>query len=179
MKRLIFILAGYFGGGLALFAGELNIDASHIAVFISPYYDSKGPTINVGPFSAGLMSTDEATFLATISKMKAAWQKLTFAELYVAAIRLYDLGYRKEAVYWYYSAEYRGHLFTALLDNSKKGKIGDPGFEILSSQMAFYRLVGPYINGYAFRNLAFVTDVLHKVQKQGEAIPDMIAIYPE
>jgi len=28
---------------------------------------------------------------------------LSFLELYVGAIRLYDLGYRDEAVYWFYS----------------------------------------------------------------------------
>ena len=75
--------------------------------------------------------------------MKQDWDRLTFPELYVAAIRLYDLGYRKEAVYWFYSAQYRGRQFGVLLDQTKMGSIGSPGFELLHAQNAFYQLVGP------------------------------------
>jgi len=159
-------------------AADLNIDAGHMEIYVTPYYNSNRPTIDVGRFSAGLASADEPVFLRTILKMKNAWQELSFAELYVAAVRLYDLGYRRDSVYWYYSAEYRGRLFTALLDQERKGSIGDPGYEMLSSQTAFYRLAGPYINGYGFGDLDALTEVLRKVQKRGESIPNMRAIYP-
>ena len=33
------------------------------------------------------------------------------------------------------------------------GSIGSPGFELLHATAAFQQLVGPYINGYAFREI--------------------------
>src|SRR4051812_44278535 len=86
-------------------------DPSHIEVYITPYYNSTGPVIDVGPFSKGLAAKAEPEFLATIAKMKQSWSELRFPEVYVAAIRLYDLGFRKESIYWFYSAQYRGRLF--------------------------------------------------------------------
>src|SRR6266498_4601889 len=101
--------------------------------------------------------------------MKKDWDQLTFPELYVAAIRLYDFGYRKEAVYWFYSAQYRGRQFGVLLDQSKMGSIGSAGFELLQAQNAFFQLVGPYINGYAFGDTDGLVKVVERVQKEGGA----------
>lgn len=116
--------------------------------------------------------------MATISEMKKVWDRLTFAELYVAAIRLYDLGYRKESIYWFYSAQYRGRQFGTLLDHGQMGSIGSAGFELLQAQNAFYQLVGPYINGYAFGDVDGLSKIVKRVQKEGRAIPDLEAAYP-
>jgi len=129
-----------------LAAAQLDSDVSHIDAYITPYYNSVGPVIKIGRFSSGLASTNESEFVATIGKMKKDWEQLSFQEVYVAAIRLYDLGYRKEAVYWFYTAQYRGRQFGVLLDQAKMGGIGDSGFELLQAQNAFYQLAGPYIN---------------------------------
>jgi hypothetical protein len=110
--------------------------------------------------------------------VKQDWDRLTFPELYVAAIRLYDLGYRKEAVYWFYSAQYRGRQFGVLLDQTKMKSIGSPGFELLHAQNAFYQLVGPYINGYAFGDIDGLVKIVARVQKEGRRIPDLHAGYP-
>jgi hypothetical protein len=168
-----------FATCLPLLSADLPADPGHIDVYVTPYYQSVGPTIDVGRYSAGLASQDRAVFLATIHKMDSSWEELSFAELYVASIRLYDLGYRKDAIYWYYSAEYRGRLFAKLVDRQKLGGIGSPGYEILSSQGAFYQLVGPYINGYAFGDLSKFSDVLRAVKKRESAIPKMSQIYPQ
>ena len=56
---------------------------------------SKGPVVSVGRFSSGLASAKLDEFLYH-RQMKKDWDRLTFPELYVAAIRLYDLGYRKK-----------------------------------------------------------------------------------
>jgi hypothetical protein len=153
-------------------------DASHIDVYVTPYYNSKGPSVSVGRFSSGLASAKEDEFLATITTMKKDWDQLTFPELYVAAIRLYDLGYRKEAVYWFYSAQYRGRQFGILLDQSKMGSIGSPGFELLQAQNAFLQLVGPYINGYAFGDTDGLVKVVERVQQEGRKMPDLQTTYP-
>src|SRR5437867_3495525 len=89
---------------VALKAAQPEINPSHIDAYVTPYYDSKGPEVKLGRFSSGLASAKEDDFLATIAQMKKDWDRLTFPELYVAAIRLYDLGYRKESVYWFNSA---------------------------------------------------------------------------
>src|SRR5919197_506925 len=159
-------------------AQQPEINPSHIDVYVTPYYNSKGPEVSVGRFSSGLASKNEADFLTTIAQMKKDWDRLTFPELYVGAVRLYDLGYRMEAVYWFYSAQYRGRQFGVLLDQSKMGSIGSPGFELLHAQNAFYQLVGPYINGYAFGDMDGLAKIVARVQKEGRRIPDLQAEYP-
>ena len=178
MNKLPFAFAAITFASLALNAAEPEINPSHIDVYVTPYYNSKGPEISVGRFSSGLASTKEADFLTTIAEMKKDWDRLTFPELYVGAIRLYDLGYRKEAVYWFYSAQYRGRQFGVILDQAKMGSIGSPGFELLHAQNAFYQLVGPYINGYAFGDIDDLAKIVERVQKEGRHIPDLQAAYP-
>jgi hypothetical protein len=153
-------------------------DPSHIGVYITPWYNSAGPEIQVGKFSSGLASTNEATFVNTVHEMKKSWSKLNFTEMYVAAIRLYDLGYRNESVYWFYSAQYRARLFAALLDGTKAGSIGDPGFELLHAGGAFHELVGPYINGYGAHDIDAQCQVIQRVQQESKRLPDMKAAYP-
>src|SRR5438876_3895062 len=178
MNKLPFAFAAITFASLALNAAAPEINPSHIDVYVTPYYNSKGPSVNVGRFSSGLASAKEDEFLATIIKMKKDWDRLTFPELYVASIRLYDLGYRKEAVYWFYTAQYRGRQFGILLDQSKMGSIGSPGFELLQAQNAFFQLVGPYINGYAFGDMDGLVKVVERVQQEGRQLPDLQAAYP-
>ena len=178
MKKLLFALYVASVGWFPLEATDSVRDASHIDVYVTPYYDSKSRSVSVGRFSSGLASTKEDEFLATIIKMKKDWNQLTFPQLYVAAIGLYDLGYRKEAVYWFYTAQYRGRQFGILLDQSKMGSIGSPGFELLQAQNAFFQLVGPYINGYAFGDMDGLVKVVERVQQDGRKTPDLQAAYP-
>jgi hypothetical protein len=162
----------------ALKAAQSDINPSHIDVYVTPYYNSKGPEVSIGRFNSGLVSAKEDDFLTTIGEMKKDWNRLTFPELYVGAIRLYDLGYRKEAVYWFYSAQYRGRQFGVLLDQTKMGSIGSPGFELLQAQSAFYQLVGTYINGYAFGDTDGLVKIVKRVQKEGQHIPDLQTAIP-
>ena len=167
-----------FIGCAGLAAGQTITDPAHIEVYVTPYYNSKGPAIDVGPFSSGLAAKSEPEFVATIAKMKKSWDTLNFAETYVAAIRLYDLGFRKESIYWFYSAQYRGRLFASLIDRDKMGSMGDPGFELFQAQNAFQQLVGPYINGYAFGDIDPLIPIIERVQKEGKTVPDLTNIYP-
>lgn len=167
-----------FIGCVGLAAAQTISDPAHIDVYITPYYNSKGPAIEVGPFSSGLAAKNESGFVATIAKMKKSWDTLNFAETYVAAIRLYDLGFRKESIYWFYSAQYRGRLFASLIDRDKMGSMGAPGFELYQAQNAFQQLVGPYINGYAFGDIDQLVPIIQRVQKEGKTVPDLTKIYP-
>src|SRR4029079_12616745 len=166
-----------FIGSADLAVSQTITDPAHIDVYITPYYNSKGPPIEVGPFSSGLAAKNEPEFVATIAKMKKSWDTLNFPETYVAAIRLYDLGYRKESIYWFYAAQYRGRLFASLIDRDKMGNMGDPGFELFPAQNAFQQLVGPYINGYAFGDIDQLVPIIQRVQREGKTVPDLTKIY--
>jgi hypothetical protein len=172
---ILFVIAGF---GCAVAAGQTITDPAHVEVYVTPYYNSKGPAIDVGRFSSGLAAKSEAEFVAMISKMKQSWDSLNFPEVYVAAIRLYDLGFRKESIYWFYSAQYRGRLFATLIDRDKMGSMGSPGFELVQAQNAFQQLVGPYINGYAFGDIDQLIPIIEKVQREGKVVPDLTKIYP-
>jgi len=167
-----------FIGCAGLADGQTITDPAHIDVYITPYYNSKGPAIDVGPFSSGLAAKNETEFVATIAEMKKSWDTLNFAETYAAAIRLYDLGFRKESIYWFYSAQYRGRLFASLIDQEKMGSMGDPGFELFQAQNAFQQLVGPYINGYAFGDIDQLVPIIERVRSEGKIVPDLTKIYP-
>src|SRR5438105_9639431 len=175
MKRNVIAV---FIGCVAVAAGQNITDPAHIEVYVTPYYNSKGSVIDVGPFSRGLAAKDESEFVATIAKMKTSWGTLNFAETYVAAIRLYDLGFRKESIYWFYSAQYRGRLFASLIDRDKMGSMGDPGFELFQAQNAFQQLVGPFINGYAFGEIDQLVPIIERVQREGKTVPDLTKTYP-
>ena len=174
--KLIALLV--FIGWAALAGGQTISDPAHIEIYVTPYYNSKGPAVDVGPFSNGLAAKNESEFIATIEKMKSSWDKLSFPEVYVAAIRLYDMGFRKDSIYWFYSAQYRGRLFATLIDQKKMGSIGSPGFELFQAQNAFQQLVGPYINGYAFGDIDQLIPIIEKVQREGKTVPDLTKIYP-
>src|SRR5215831_14861209 len=102
--------------------GQAINDPARIEIYVTPYYNSEGPTINVGPFSKGLGANSEREFVGTIAKMKQSWNNLSFPEMYVGAIRLYDRGFRKGSIYWFYSAQYQGRLVATLLDREKNGQ---------------------------------------------------------
>ena len=178
MKRNLPALLVAFLGCTKLAAGQAIDDPSRIEVYVTPYYNSKGPTINVGPLSKGLSASSEPEFAPTISKMKQSWNDLQFPEMYVAAIRLYDLGFRNESTYWFYSAQYRGRLFAMLVDREKMGSMGAPAFELVQAANAFQQLVGPYINGYAFGDVDHLIQVVERVQKENKTVPDLEKLYP-
>ncbi|HET6275801.1 MAG TPA: hypothetical protein VFE16_07725 [Candidatus Cybelea sp.] len=153
-------------------------DPGRIDAYVTPYYNSSGPVVDIGEYSAGLASKSDALFVGTIQKMKKEWKRLTFIELYVGAIRLYDLGYRWEATYWFYAAQYSGRQFALLADQKKLGGVGDPGFEFHHAQDAFFQLVGPDINGYAFGDIDALVKIIRRVQRESRNVPEMQAIYP-
>jgi len=158
--------------------GQSISDPARIEVYITPYYNSDGLVIEVGGFSKGLAAKNEPEVVETILKMKQSWSELRFPEMYVAAIRLYDLGFKNESTYWFYSAQYRGRLFASLVDQEKMGSIGVPAFELVQAANAFQQLVGPYINGYAFGDLDRLVQIVERVQKENKTVPDLEKLYP-
>lgn len=67
----------------------------------------------------------------------------------VLAIRLYDVGLRDQAVFWFYAAKYRYATLSAVLD------LNAPSVREYQYTMgSFNALVGPFINSYAFCDFA-------------------------
>jgi hypothetical protein len=162
----------------ALLAAAPPGDPGTIGAYVTPYYNSSGPVIKIGKFSSGLASKVPGQFVATIVRMKQQWSTLNFVELYVGAMRLYDLGYRNEATYWFYTAQFRGRQYAALVDPNELGSIGSPGFELSHAQDAFFQLAGPSINGYAFGDVDGLQKIVAAVESQNRTVPDMGAMYP-
>src|SRR5690349_20756032 len=158
--------------------GQSVSDPARIEVHVTPYYNSDGPIIEVGPFSKRLAAKTEPEFVETISKMKQSWSELRFPEMYVAAIRLYDRGFGNESTYWFYSAQYRGRLFASLVDQEKMGSTAAPAFELVQAANAFQQLAGPYINGYAFGDIDRLLQIVQRVRNENKTIPALGELYP-
>lgn len=164
---------------LVYISGFAKGDMSNIGIYVSPYYDSKKPTVKVGKYSKGLASKDEKVFSKTILEMKQNLQHLNSIELYIASIRLYDMGYRDESVYWFYLAQMQSRVFANILDRKKVGKMGSFSFELYQANTSFYQLSGPFINGYAFKDMDKLVKVLKNVKDKKITYKQMQTLYPK
>src|SRR5439155_1646059 len=81
MKKLLLALCAANLAWFALEAAQPVSNASHIDVYVTPYYNSKGPSVSTGRFSSGLASAKEDEFVATIGRMKKDWNQLTYPEV--------------------------------------------------------------------------------------------------
>lgn len=179
MLKVLLSLTIFIFVPLTIFSQQDNTDYSKINIFVTPYYNSDGLKINIGRYSKELALIDEKPFIEAIIKMKENWDHLTVVELYVGAIRLYDTGYRDEAVYWFYSAQYRARLFQASIIKPENNTIGNPAFEIIQAYNSFYQLSGVYINAYAFNDLDKLSKIIVQVTKESEKLLDLSKIYSQ
>jgi hypothetical protein len=159
--------------------GEQQPKPHAIRMYVTPYYDSEGLQVNVGKFSKELASMTKASAQKTQQSLKSAWGTLSPETMYVAAIRLYDLGLKDDSAYWFYSAQYRAILFRRLLDPAKIGEIGSKAFELQQAYAAFHQLAGEYINGYAWGEPLKLAATVSEVQREGKTLPDVKTIYPD
>ncbi len=147
-------------------------------IHVSPFYNSEGTRVAVGKYSDQLARADASSIGKTIAAMKSDWNELRPEAMYVAAIRLFDLGLQDEAVYWFYSAQYRARLFQTLSDPDQVDPTAGEVFELGHAYSAFFQLVGPHINPYAFRNPKKLAETIAQVRTEGKTIPDFTKLYP-
>lgn len=133
-------------GAMFLIAG-CGDKPQRMPVYVLPWYNSKPFDIQVGRFSDDLKSDDPQQLLGTAEKIRSQIGSMPVEALYVLAIRLYDVGEKDEAVYWFYTAQFRRNLFARMV-LSDDG-VGNPAFECEKAQTAFNKLSGKWINGYA------------------------------
>ena len=148
-------------------------------IYVTPYYNSKGPQIDVGDYSKELVAATSDSIAALSTKLKEKWSSLSVETMYVLSIRLYDLGQKDDAVYWFYSAQFRAKLFASILPKESIGGMGSEGFERLHAHNSFHQLAGQYINGYAFGDLKKLDKTIRRVKLESEKNPKFKTIYPK
>ncbi|HEX8326685.1 MAG TPA: hypothetical protein VF629_04030 [Hymenobacter sp.] len=152
--------------------------AEPIPFYVTPYYNSEGPEINVGPLSPALLYATPDTIGPIAEGLAPALAYQPAVVLFVLAVRLFDLGQRDEGLYWFYQAQYRARLLHRVLDPEQVGQIFDPAFEVDSAHGAFMDLAGPYFNGYAGCSLERWLGTIARVQADNQTAPDFSLSYP-
>lgn len=145
-------------------------------VYITPWYNSEPFTINVGELSNSLKSNDPNKIKDTAEKIKKELDTTPIEAIYVLAIRLYDLGEKDEAVYWYYTAQFRKNIYANMIENASG--IGNPAFELKQGQHSFNYLSGRWINGYAGGIPEKWTEIISKVAEEGKESGYIGKAYP-
>ena len=127
----------------------------HVGVYVQPYYEAAQsregkPRVAVGrAFDERLASNRREDVAAVRDAIRADPQVITPMTLMVLAIRLYDVGLRDDAVFWFYAARDRYVTVAEVLD------VRSPQLaQVEDAVRNFATLAGPVINGYAFCDLA-------------------------
>lgn len=140
---------------LAATAAAAIDQVRQIGVYVKPFYAAgytlvEPPKVAVDPlYDKLLMSTARADIVKVRDAIAAAPDMVKPTTLMVLAIRLYDVGLRDDAVFWFYAARDRYATMDAVLDMRSLALVG-----IANAIDAFTTAVAPAINGYAFCNLA-------------------------
>lgn len=143
-----------------------------IPLTVEPYYaaarDAAGvPRVAVGKqYNEQLASSRRDDILAVRDKIAAAPKLVTPMTLMVLAVRLYDVGLRDDAVFWFYVAKDRYIVMSEVLDVRHPGLV-----QVEDAIKNFATLAGPIINGYAFCDLAKQKDQHAKAVAWVEANP--------
>jgi hypothetical protein len=134
-------------------------------------------TIQVGRFSGQLLEENPARMLALAERIKVEIDELPIEALYVLAIRLYDLGQKDEAVYWFYTAQNRARIFMGMVDQEQMGGMCSEAFELMNLFSAFNQIVGVYLNGYAFNDVEKLIPIVQKVRDEVQDIASCRRVY--
>ena len=122
-----------------------------IAIYVEPYYaashEAEGtPRVEVASKYDRLLASNNAEDVARARDLIAQeYDSITPMTMMVLAIRLYDVGLRDDAVFWFYAGKNR--FATAMRVADMKAR------ELGNAERAtrdFIYLAGPVINGYAF-----------------------------
>ena len=151
---------------------------SPVPIYVSPYYDFQSNVINVGDFSQQLSTRDFQELTTLAEEMAKQRDVLTPEQMFVLAIRLFDVGDNNNAVYWFYEAQFRAKLFQIALEPTKMGGIGDPSFELSAAYRAFTELSGEYINGYAGCDIENWVNIATRVKNDNPKPPALDKLFP-
>lgn len=141
---------------LTVFAGGVQAaePVKQIGIYVEPYYRSaratgETPRVAVGArFDTLLASSKREDILAVRDLVATDPKVVTPMTMMVLAVRLYDVGERDEAVFWFYAAKDRTLILTEVAAPNAA-----PIAQAVEAIRAFSALAGPAINGYAFCDL--------------------------
>ncbi len=143
-----------------------------IPIYVRPYYDAARtpggtPRVAVGKQFDDLLSSNRPSdILAARDRVVAEPQAITPMTMMVLAIRLYDVGLRDDAVFWFYVAKERYIVMSDVLDTNTRFLA-----QADDAVKNFATLAGPFINGYAFCDLAKQQEAHAKAVAWVEANP--------
>jgi hypothetical protein len=151
------IMALAIATGLLLQAGAFAAEPiRNLAIQVPPYFEAASLTPGSTPhiavskkYNALLKSERSVDILKVRDKIKADSKMVTPMSMMVLAIRLYDVGLRDEAVFWFYAAQDRYLELTKVVDLKASGL--DKAEQAMHG---FTAALGPVIEGYAFCDLA-------------------------
>lgn len=143
-----------------------------IGVFVKPFYAAGAtlvdpPVVAVDPaYDKLLMSARPADIVKVRDAIAAAPEMVKPTTLVALSIRLYDIGLRDDAVFWFYVARDRYMTMDSVLDMGSLTLVG-----MARAMDDFVDAVGPAINGYAFCDV-------DKQQAQEEKALAWVASHP-
>src|ERR1043165_901508 len=148
------LLASIAGAAAFSFSAAQAEPVRHVGIHGQPYYEAARqpggtPRVAVGRSFDGLASNKREDILAIRDRIVADPKLVTPMTLMVLAIRLYDVGLRDDAAFWFYAAKDRFLSLDEVVD------VGAGGLaQVEDAIRNFSTLAGPVINGYAFCDIA-------------------------
>ena len=150
-----------------------------IPFYALPYYNYRPLTITIGKYKNELLTSDTAALARLAATIKVDINNTDVESLYFLSIRLYDLGRKDAAFYWFHMAKARARVFINMLDPAKIGRMGAPAFEREQLFGAIDESVGEYLNGYGFNDLDKCIAVLERVRSEVKGIRSYKAVYKQ
>lgn len=132
-------------------AAQAADPVKRVRIYVTPYYEAARmpddpPLVAVSSqLDRVLASTRRDDILRARDEIERDPSRFTPMTLMVLAIRLYDVGLRDDAVFWFNAARHRYYLLSRVAD-MKSPQLGSAG----DAMNSFVQLAGPVINGYAF-----------------------------
>lgn len=156
-----------------------RIENTPVAIAITPFYDSNGLQINVGEYSQRLGNSSVDALASLSQEMSDQKHMLTPQEMYVLAIRLYDVGEKDGAVYWFYEAQFRAKLFQLAIDPQQMVRVGEPTYELTNAYSSFQTQAGDFINGYAGCDMDNWIRITTLVMNDNPSPPELDQMFPD
>lgn len=145
------------------------------AFYVEPYYNADPLKINVGEYSEQLETEDPAKIIALAETIKGNIEKVNVETLFALSTRLYDLQKKDEAVYWYYAATLRRNVFKATVIDNRHGTAAG---ELAQALDAYKKLLGEYVNGYAFGDIDKNITINEAVMAENKDMKSLSGAYP-
>jgi hypothetical protein len=151
-----------------------------IGIYVQPFFEAaqtpgERPHVAVGGQYNALLSSDRRDdILAARDLIVDKPALVTPMTMMVLAIRLYDVGLRDDAVFWFYVAKDRYIVLSDVL-NVKTPQLAQADDAVRN----FVTLAGPAINGYAFCDLAKQKAAHAKAIEWVEANPYQVMFRPD